>query len=244
MNYTELETAIRDYCQNDETSFVSHINEFIISAEDKAFSAINGPMFWKTDTSVSTVAGTNTLELAEGTIDILSVRISETAGGAVGTTAPSRYLLRKEREFLLEAFPGTAAGGIEQGIPKYYAVTNSETSNLEPVVNIVVGPTPDAVYNLEVQFYGKLSTDSITYGNTPMSAVASTDTTWLSATFPDVLLWGSVVHGYTYMKGDPDMLALYQKNFDESLILLKNLNESRQGSDTYSDQDNPAPGAN
>ncbi len=234
MNYTELSTAIQDYCVNSETAFLAHLNEFIITTEDKIFSAVNGPLFWKASTSVSTVDGTNEYTLASGTIDVLGIRICETASGSISTGGPFRYLLRKEIDFLFEAFPGTQAGGLEKGIPKYYSVTSAAASASDPTLNIRMGPTPDDIYNTEIEYYGKSQSDSITIGSTP--ALPLTTETWISVAFPDVLLWGSIVQGYAFMKGDADIMSMYESKFNEGLLLLKNTSESRQDTDTYSDQ--------
>lgn len=237
MNYTNLEEAVQDYCKSAEPGFVSHINDFIKTTEDRVYAAVSGPLFWNASTSVSTVSGTNAYTTATGTLDILGVRLCETASGSIDTSGPFRYLIRRDVDFLFEAFPGTVAG-LETGIPRYYAVTSVSDSAGEPVMQIRLGPTPDAIYNTEIEHYGKSATDSITSGNTPGGA--ATTTTWLSVAFPDVLLFGAVHQAYIYLKGDADVMGYYEGEFNKGLMLLKNIGESRQDTDTYSDQGDKA----
>jgi len=326
MNYSELSTAIQDYCQNSETTFVNHINDFIIAAEDKIFMAVSMPAFWKSDSTNVTTSGRAEYQVAPGVVDIFSARVGETAvvlasatsGPEVVEDGPVRYLLRKDYDFLLEAYPGTTSG-VTSGIPKYYAVSSAspgkvvftstgagnETtsgsttvsfgaigyglvkpywdanpaievvgpgipagttidsfdvspnvtisnpatatsstptairfdfvsslgSGVDPVMTIRLGPIPDAVYPMTVDYYGKTSTDSITSGSTPGAPL--TTNTWLSVTAPDTLLYGALSQAYTFMKGEPDIIQNYELKFNEGLMLLKNMGEGRQASDAF-----------
>jgi hypothetical protein len=233
MNYTELETAIQDYCQNAETSFVSHINEFIISAENKAYEIMQGALYYAFSTGLTTVADqesyTTSDGIPSGIVDINGIRLGETAGVSLLTAGPVRSLLVKDYEFLSEAYQTVT---IETGTPKYYAVTAASSgSGNEPEISLRLAPIPDAAYTTEIQYQSKISTASITNGNTP--GTTSTDTTWISVVVPDALLYGALVQGYVYMKGEADVMAVYQKQFDDALVLLKNLTEKRQTTDTY-----------
>jgi hypothetical protein len=237
VNYTELEELIQDMAQNGEDSFVSHINEFIRSAEDKAYEVMSGGLYFTVTASVSTVADQANYGVADGMpagiADIRGIRLGETPGADLYTTGPVRSLLVKDYEFLAEAYQTDT---IVTGVPKYYAVLTAfaGTTN-NPEVTIQLAPTPDAIYTTEIQYQRKHTNDSITAGNTP--GVASTDHTWLSVMLPDVLLYGALVQGYTYMKGEPDIMALYEKNFQENMLLLKNMVENRQTTDTYKAND-------
>lgn len=231
MNYSQLSTAIQDYCQNSEATFVNHINDFIIATEDIVYASVEGPMYFKVDITQSTVDGTNFYALADGTIDVLSIRLCETAAGSVLTDGPVRYLDRKDLDYLYEAYPGTAASGLEKTIPKVYSVTSASDNSGEPRMSIRLGPTPDDAYNMAIEYYGKATTDSITYGSTP--AAPLTTTTWLSTAFPDVLMWGSILQGYIFMKGDADILQSYQTKFNDGLMLLNNMGENRMAGDKF-----------
>ena len=233
MNYTELVTAIQNTCVNTEAQFNNHINDFIIATEDKIFQGVSGPLFWKASSSTPTVAGTREYVLAGGTIDVLGIRICETPSGDIDTGGQSRYLLRKDIDFLREAYPGptTGTGG---GIPKYYSVSSAGVSGSDPTLSVQMAPVPDDVYNFQAEYYGKAVADSITNGSTP--DLPLTTSTWISVAFPDVLLWGSVLQGYTFMKGEADVMAYYESRFNEGLLLMKNTSENRQDTDTFSDQ--------
>jgi hypothetical protein len=242
MDYTALETAIKDYCANSEASFVSHINDFIIAAEDKVFQAVKGSPFHTVSTGTITT-GVREYYLAAGTLDVLSVRLCENPGGTINQDGPDVVLQRKDTDFLREAFPATTGTNtVAKGIPRYYAIAASPLLASESNMRIQFGPVPDATYSYEVQYYGKVATDSITNGATP--GTTSTNETWLSVTFPTVLLYGACVEAYIYMKGEQDVLAMYQKNFDEGLLLVKNLVETRQTTDTFAGTNHESEGQN
>lgn len=239
MNFGELKTAIQDYCQSSETSFVSNLNNFIIVAEDRVFSAVDLPSRWEDNDSLTLeankaeyVVGGSTDTDAAGIIEILSVRVAESASATPQADGveygPVRYLLQKDYDFLLEAYPGTASAS-SKGIPSYYAISQSGTTSTtdgNATLTIRLGPIPDAVYPTTVTYYGKTTASSITGG-------ADSAVTWLSANFPDVILYGSLVQAYTYLKGEPDLIQLYEKQFMDGLALLKNLTEKRMSSDDY-----------
>ena len=145
MNYGELKTAIQDYCQNSEAGFVSHIPDFVRAAEDKVFLSVQMPSFWKSDSSVETAEGVAEYEMAAGVVDILSVRISEAPLAVKGSVdgGPSRHLIRKDYDFLLEAYPGfvpTAGDPTvnvpQTGIPKYYSVSKSDKFSAPTAVTV------------------------------------------------------------------------------------------------------------
>ena len=234
MTYAELVIAIQDTCVNNSTQFNAHINDFIIATEDKIFNAISGPLYFKEHISLNTSLGIDNATLPAGTLDVLGVRMSIEPSTLIDTGV-QRYLLRKDLDFLKEAYGGgITIVGEGKGIPKYYAVERTSVSANEPTMRIVFGPVPDATYAYEVEYNGKASTDSITYGSTV--ALPLTTTTWISVTNPSLLLWGSVVQAYTFMKGEQDVMAMYEKQFTEGLLLMKNLVESKQTGDTFAGQ--------
>ena len=122
------------------------------------------------------------------------------------------FLLQKDAEYLQQYNPS----GV-QGVPKYYAVFDDATFLLAPI--------PDDTYSEELHYYYR--PDSIT--------VASSGTTWLGDNAQDVLLYGSLVEAYTFMKGETDLLALYNQRFVEALTRLKNYGEGREETDAYRD---------
>ena len=226
MDYYGLKTAIQDYCQNAESTFVAHINDFIIAAEDKIFAAVELPSLWKSTTLVDLSVGVAEYAVGQGVVDIFSVRIAENATPSTADYGPVRYLIQKDYDFLLEAYPGSSSAATT-GVPKYYAISSASVNSGEADLTIRLGPAPDGTYPMTTTYYGKTSTDSITSGS------VSGNTTWLSVTFPDTLLYGALVQAYTYMKGEPELIQLYEKQFTEGVALLKNLADTRQDSDSY-----------
>lgn len=230
--YAEMTAAIQAYTQNSESSFVANIPNFIIATEDKIFGAIDMPSKWKNQVSEMTGIGVSEYELDAGVIDILSVRITENVKPAQADPGvefgPVRYLLQKDYDFLLEAYPGSSTAKT-LGVPKYYAISDAKlatgSSPVEPTLDIRLGPIPAlANHQMTITYYGKTSADSL---------VSSTAGTWLSSAFPDILLYGSLVQAYTYMKGSPDMLQLYDKQFMEGVALLSNVTQNRLNQDDY-----------
>jgi len=182
-------------------------------------------------------------------------------------SGPVRHLVRKEQEFLMEAYPGSSSAR-DSGKPKFYSTSGAYESFVyndstiaskrggSPTTQVKISPTPDAVYPFVVSYYGKGTSDSITYmsavGNEGISESDDSDAvvivygnadgneTWLSVTAPYVLLYGALVEAYTFMKGDPELINEYRSRFQDSLTDLKNLGEVRQKTDIYRTGDRPA----
>jgi hypothetical protein len=92
------------------------------------------------------------------------------------------------------------------------------------VGNFIVGPTPDLAYDVELHYY---------YRPASITAGVASGTTWLSENAPNALLYGSLVEAYTYMKGEQDMMQLYEQRFAQEVQRLKDLAEARENSDAY-----------
>jgi hypothetical protein len=123
------------------------------------------------------------------------------------------YLVNKDFTFLREAFPTTATGQ-----PQYYALSQAYELTLAPI--------PSAVYPVNVAYYGY-----------PDSITLPAGTSWLGDNFSSALLYGSLVEAYTFMKGDQDVMALYDTKFKEAMALLKQLADAKNRQDTFrSDQ--------
>ena len=119
------------------------------------------------------------------------------------------FLLNKDVEYIREAFPSPS----ETGEPTHYAIFDNDT--------MILGPTPDDSYSMEMHYYYY-----------PESIVTA-NTTWLGDHFDSTLLYGSLVEGYTFMKGETDMVALYSKRYEEAMLLLKKLGDGKDRQDTY-----------
>lgn len=119
------------------------------------------------------------------------------------------YLLNKDVNFIREAYPTATA----TGLPKHYAIFNDDT--------FILGPAPDANYVAELH-----------YGYYPQSIVVA-GTTWLGEEFDSALLNGTLVEAIRFMKGEPDLIALYDKMYVTSMSLLKTLGDGKLRTDTY-----------
>jgi hypothetical protein len=120
-----------------------------------------------------------------------------------------RYLLNKDANFIREAYPSPTA----YGLPQHYGFTNEAT--------IIVGPTPDSAYSIE-----------FVYGHYPESIVTA-GTTWLGDDFDSALLNGALVEAIRFMKGEPDMVQMYQTLYVQAIGLLKVLGDGKLRQDTY-----------
>ncbi len=119
------------------------------------------------------------------------------------------FLLNKDVNFVREAYPTSTS----TGLPKHYAIFNDDA--------FILGPTPDSNYSTELH-----------YGYYPESIVTA-GTSWLGEEFDSALLNGSLVEAIRFMKGEPDMIALYDKMYVSAMSLLKVLGDGKLRSDTY-----------
>jgi hypothetical protein len=122
------------------------------------------------------------------------------------------FLLNKDVNFIREAYPTPTS----TGTPKHYANFNDET--------FILGPTPSASLTVELH-----------YGYYPESIVTASTLPWLGENFDSALLNGSLVEALRFMKGEPDLVQMYDKMFVQSITLLKLLGDGKLRSDTYRD---------
>ena len=159
-----------------------------------------------------------TITAINGTTLTLSVANTGAVSGSMVIQGDYKYLLNKDVNFIREVYP--ASGYRAQ--PKYYAIFGPNSSNVNELT-FLVGPTPDANYRAELHFYYY-----------PPSIVEA-ETTWLGDNFDSALLYGALVEAYTYMKGEQDMMVLYDTKYKEALMLLKNLGDGKQRGDASRD---------
>ena len=201
--YTELQTAIQDFTENSETSFVTNLPVFIRGAEDRIFALVDLELFRKNATSQLTV-GDPYLNVPTDYLAPFSFQVT--------TSNYKEFLDFKDVNFVQRY-------SIEYGsnaTPVYYSVFD--------VDNFIVGPTPDQAYTVELHYY---------YRPASLTAGAGSGTTWLSKNAPNALLYGSLVEAYTYMKGEQDMMQLYEQRFIQEIQRLTDLAEARENSDAY-----------
>ena len=176
-----------------------------------------------------TVSGTGIgsgaiVSLIVGTTITLSIANSGTVSGVLTFQGDYLYLLDKDVNFIREVYPSVTT----RAKPKYYAIFGPVYNNVNEL-SFIVGPTPDKDYSAELHYY-YYPTSIVTAG-----------TTWLGDNFSSSLLYGSLVEAYTFMKGEADMMALYDTKYKESLALLQNLGQGKQRGDTYRDGQTKIP---
>jgi hypothetical protein len=156
--------------------------------------------------------------LIVGTTVTLSVANTGTVSGAVTFQGDYIYLLNRDVNYIREAYPNP----MQRATPKYYAIFGPNINNVNELT-FIVGPTPNVDYKAELHFYYY-----------PESIVTA-NTSWLGDNFDSVLLYGALVEAYTWMKGEQDMMAVYDGKYKEALGLLKNLGDGKQRGDAYQD---------
>jgi hypothetical protein len=141
--------------------------------------------------------------------------VTDVTGGDINT-GTYEYLLNKDVNFIRQAYPTPS----DIGTPKYYALFGPRSDN-EAELSFILGPTPNAQYYVELHYY-YYPTSIVTAG-----------TTWLGDNFDTVLLYGSLVEAYTYMKGEQDVMAIYNTKYQEALALAKRLGDGMERQDAY-----------
>ena len=202
--YATLKTAIQDYTENTETTFVTHLPDFIKGAEERLLKTVQLSVFRKN--SSGTMTSTNQY-LAVPPDYLSSFSLSYT-----NSSSEKVFLQLKDADFVQTYNPNPAT----TGLPKYYAVFD--------VDNFILAPTPNSNYSVELHYY---------YRPTSLTAGSDSGTTWLSENTPYALLYGSLIEAYIYMKGEQDMDALYEKRFTQALVEAKQLGEAKETTDEY-----------
>jgi hypothetical protein len=222
MTYSELVTAIQTYTENnfpsttlaDSTVVTSttQINRLITQAEQRIYNSVQFPSLRKNVTGSLTSAN-KYLSCPTDFLSTYSLAVIDASGNY-------EYLLNKDVNFIRQAYPNPTT---DVGIPKYYALFGPTiiSSAISTELSFIVGPTPDASYSVELHYYYY-----------PESITTAT-TTWLGDNFDTVLLYGALVEAYTYMKGEADLIALYDTKYKEALALAKRLGDGLERSDAY-----------
>ena len=217
MNYSQLFETIKGYVENDfpSTSFTDSTGS-------------------GTATLTSTEQINTFIEEAErriyNSVQILALRknmVGNTTASNPYLTVPSdwlanfslavidptsgeySYLLNKDVNYIRQAFPNPTA----TGKPSHYAMFDDDS--------YILGPTPNLDYDVELHYFYY-----------PPSIVTS-GTSWLGDNFDPALLYGSLLEAYTFMKGEPDVIASYEKRYNEAMAMLKTLSEGKNRQDMY-----------
>jgi hypothetical protein len=209
MTYDELVTAVQNYCENVFSTV--DMDTFIRQAEQRIYNVAQPANQRKNVTGTLTV-GNKYLQCPVDFLSVFSLAIYPAAGGAY------EYLLDKDVNFIRQAYPNPAT----TGKPKHYAIFGPRSDNADELT-LILGPTPDAAYNAELHYYAY-----------PESIVDAADgRTWLGDNFDSVLLYGTMNEALTYMKGEVEMVKLYQERYVQAITLYKNLADGKQRGDAY-----------
>jgi len=207
MNYAALVSAVSSYTEN--TFPTVDMNLFITQAEKRIYNTVQIPSLRKNVTG-STTTSNKYLQCPTDFLSVFSLAAIDPTTGAY------TFLLNKDVNFIREVFPTPAS----TGAPKYYAIFGPRSDN-EAELTFILGPTPNAVYSTELHYFYY-----------PESIVTASNT-WLSDNYDPALLYGTLIEALTYMKGEPDMLALYDGKYKEALGQLKRLGDGLERQDAY-----------
>jgi len=202
--YGQLKQAIQDYTENDETSFVNNLPVFIQQAEERILKNVQLSLFRKNVSGSLTNANKY---LACPTDFLAPFSLS-----FVNASSEHVFLEFKDADFVQTFNPN----GTTTGDPRYYAVFDID--------NFIISPTPNSGYAVELHYF---------YRPASLTAGSDSGTTWLSENAQIAMLYGSLLEAYIYMKGEPDLMASYEKRFAESLVGLKMFGEAKEVTDEY-----------
>lgn len=202
--YAQLKSAIQDFTENSETTFVNtYIPIFIRTAEERILKSVQLDFFRKNVTG-STTSGNKYLAQPSDFLAPFSL--------SYVSDSDYSFVEFKDVSFVQSYTPNPAT----TGLPKYYSVFDSD--------NFILAPTPNAALNVELHYF---------YRPTSLTAGAEGGTTWLSENAELTLLYGALIEAYIYMKGEQDVMAMYDKRYQESLIGLKLLGEAKETTQDY-----------
>ena len=212
MNYTELSNALQAYTENTEADFVAEIPVFVQQAEQRIYNSVQFPSIRKNMTGVVSTTSTY-LSAPDDYLATYSLAVIDASGNY-------EYLLNKDVNFIRQAYPSAS----DTGLPRYYALFGPAVSGstISNELTFILGPKPDANYTVELHYYYY-----------PKSITVTPFTSWLGDNFDSVLLYGSLVEAYTYMKGEADMMGLYNAKYQEALALAKRLGDGMERQDAY-----------
>jgi hypothetical protein len=202
--YDELKTALQDYTENDETSFVNNLPVFIRLSEERILKNVQLSLFRK-NVSGTMTASNKYLAVPSDFLAPFSLSFVDSGGD-------HEFLDFKDVDYVQTFNPDAST----TGDPRYYAVFD--------INFFILGPTPSANSTTELHYF---------YRPASLTAGSGSGTTWLSENAELTLLYGSLIEAYLYMKGEPDLMAQYEKRFAEALTGLKMFGESKEVTDQY-----------
>ena len=201
--YAQLKQAIQDYTQNTETTFVNNLPLFIRIAEERILKSVQLDLFRKNVTANATASNKY---LACPNDFLAPFSLSYEVSGS------KTFIDFKDVSFLQTYTPDATT----TGVPRYYAQFD--------VDNFILAPTPATNYVMELHYL---------YRPASLTAGPESGTTWLSEDAELTMLYGALVEAYIFMKGEQDVMALYNQRFQESLVGIKMLGEAKETTEEY-----------
>ena len=202
--YDQLKTAIQDYTQNTETSFVTNLPIFIRSAEERILKTVQLTLFRKNSTGNMT-QGDEFLIMPTDFLSPFSLSFTDASND-------KKFCDFKSVNFIQSFNPDRTL----TGEPRYYASFDS--------TSFIIGPTPNDSYSVELHYF---------YRPASITAGAGSGETWISQNAELTLLYGCLIEAYVYMKGDPTLMQEYEQRYAESLVALKQFGEAKEVTDQY-----------
>tara|TARA_R110000751_G_scaffold28175_2_gene73775 strand:- start:98 stop:745 length:648 start_codon:yes stop_codon:yes gene_type:complete len=201
--YAQLKQAIQDYTEYTETSFVTNLPLFIRLSEERILKNVQLSLFRKNSTA--STGGTRFLRCPEDFLAPFSLALYPSDG--------VRFFIEfKDPSFVQMYTPNDST----TGVPKYYCQFDYQ--------NFLLGPAPSITYTAELHYFYR--PNSLTQGT-------DTETTWLSTNAEMALLYGALIEAYIYMKGEQDVMSMYNSRFQEAMIGVKMLGEAKETTDDY-----------
>ena len=202
--YGQLKQAIQDYSEYDETTFVNNIPLFIRQAEERILKQVQLSLFRKNATAFS--------DNGNPYLAVPSDFLAPYSLSYRGSNGDRSFLDFKDVSFVQQYNPDTTT----TGTPKYYAQFD--------VDYFLLGPTPDQEFTMELHYL---------YRPQSITELSDDGTTWLSTNAEMAMLYASLLEAYIFMKGEPDVLSLYEKRLQESIVGIKLLGEAKETTDQY-----------
>ena len=210
MNLSQLTQAIQAYAENTESLFVSNIPLFLSQAELRIYNSVQIPVLRKNVTGNVTTSNPY-LSCPNDFMAVYSL-------AAISALGVYNYLIDKDVSFIREAYPNPSV----TGLPKYYAIFGPQLVDPKEL-SLILTPTPDASYSVELHYY--YMPESIT--------TTASGTTWLSDNYDPVLFYGAMREAMIFMKGEADMVGYYEQKYQEALGQLKRLGDGLERGDSY-----------
>lgn len=209
MNYTQLSQAIQDYTENNDSTFLTNIPTFVRQTEERVYRSVMIPELRRNVVGYLT-SGNKYLARPSDFLSVFSIAVIDGDGNY-------QYLIDKDVNFMREAYPDPAV----TGVPRYYAQFDGDIAP-SSYGNFILGPTPDTAYQVELHYFYD------------PASIVDTGTSWLGDNAEAVLLYGSLIEAYTFMKGDQDLMAKYAERYQAALLNIGML-DVRSKRDDYRD---------